>query len=151
MASHNGSETSVLISKDAWFIIGFLKTAGFWNFSLLEETGCPPPPGGELLRATHQSNFSYQPLRTTSIAWGTAADVAAGRDQMTREAATQWQAFDSTDGKGVWWWNENDEDWFLESEPGSWIQFTDSNNGQPHWCHPDGRSFCASLEDETEQ
>ena len=42
MASHNGSETSVLISKDAWFTTGSLKTAGFWNLSPLEETGCPP-------------------------------------------------------------------------------------------------------------
>ena len=54
-----------------------------------------PPRGGELLRATHQGH------RTTSVAWGTAADVAAGRDKMTKETAEQWQAFDSTDGKGV--------------------------------------------------
>ena len=69
---------------------------------------------------------------------------------MTRETATPWQACDSTDGKGVWWWNEDDEDWFLESEPGDWMQFTDPNSGQPHWCHPDGRSFCPSLEKDDE-
>ena len=69
---------------------------------------------------------------------------------MACETATPWQAFDSTDGKGVWWWNEDDEDWFLESEPGDWMQFTDPNSGQPHWCHPDGRSFCSSLEKDDE-
>ena len=64
----------------------------------------------------------------------------------THEEEKQWQAFDSTDGKGTWWWNRNNEDWFLESEPGNWTQFTDTENGQPHWCHPDGRCFCASLD-----
>ena len=32
------------------------------------------------------------------------------------------------DGKGTWWWNKKTEEWFLESEPGSWIQFTDSSS-----------------------
>ena len=103
-----------------------------------------PPPGGELLRATQKCSLSDLPFRT--IAWGTTTDVVVGRDKRTREEETQWQAFDSTDGKGTWWWNKNDEDWFLESEPGNWTQFIDSNSGQPHWCHPDGRSFCASLD-----
>ena len=62
------------------------------------------------------------------------------------EFPQQWQAFDSTDGKGTWWWNRYTEDWFLESEPGHWQQFTDSGSGQPHWYHPDGRCFCASLD-----
>ena len=70
-------------------------------------------------------------MAATAIAGEAAADVAAGRDKMTCEIATPWQAFDSTDGKGVWWWNEDDEDWFLEAEPGDWMQFTDPNNGQP--------------------
>ena len=30
------------------------------------------------------------------------------------------------------------------------MQFTDPNSGQPHWCHPDGRSFCSSLEEDDE-
>ena len=120
-----------------------MKTVGSWNLSLLVVTGYPPP-GGELLRATQPCSLSDLPSRT--IAWGTTTDVVVGRDKGTREEETQWQAFDSTDGKGTWWWNKNDEDWFLESEPGNWTQFIDSNSGQPHWCHPDGRSFCASLD-----
>ena len=31
------------------------------------------------------------------------------------------------------------------------MQFTDPNNDQPHWCHPDGRVFCASSEEDDEQ
>ena len=95
-----------------------------------------PPPGGELLRMT-------KPLKI--LAWGIPADIEGGKGIRTK-AEEQWQAFDSTDGKGTWWWNRNTEDWFLESEPGNWTQFTDSENGQPHWCHPDGRCFCASLD-----
>ena len=55
----------------------------------------------------------------------------------THEEEEQWQAFDSTDGKGTWWWNRSMEDWFLELEPGDWTL---------HWCHPDGRCFNASLD-----
>ena len=33
---------------------------------------------------------------------------------------------------------------------GDWMQFTNPNSGQPHWCHPDGRSFCSSLEKDDE-
>ena len=95
-----------------------------------------PPPGGELLRMT-------KPLKI--LAWGIPADIEGGNGIRTKDEE-QWQAFDSTDGKGTWWWNRNTEDWFLESEPGNWTQFTDSEGGQPHWCHPDGRCFCASLD-----
>ena len=103
-----------------------------------------PPPGGELLRATLICCLSAMPLRI--LAWGTSTDLVARKGMRTREEEKQWQAFDSTDGKGTWWWNRNTEDWFLESEPGNWTQFTDSEGGQPHWCHPDGRCFCASLD-----
>ena len=103
-----------------------------------------PPPGGELLRATRTCCLSATPLRI--LAWGTSTDIMAGKGMRTHEEEKQWQAFDSTDGKGTWWWNRNNEDWFLESEPGNWTQFTDSEGGQPHWCHPDGRCFCASLD-----
>ena len=37
------------------------------------------------------------------------------------------------------------EEWFLEAQPGAWIKLNDKNN-QPHWCHPEGRCFCASVE-----
>ena len=98
-----------------------------------------PPPGGELLRVT-------QTCRHMKLAWGILADNKEKRSIRATEEEGQWQAFNSTDEKGTWWWNEKTEEWFLESEPGSWTQFTDSDNGQPHWCHPDGRCFCASLE-----
>ena len=98
-----------------------------------------PPPGGELLRVT-------QTCRHMKLAWGILADNKEKRSIRETEEEGQWQAFNSTDEKGTWWWNEKTEEWFLESEPGSWTQFTDSDNGQPHWCHPDGRCFCASLE-----
>ena len=99
-----------------------------------------PPPGGELLRAT-QKGISDLPF-----AWGTTADIEVIKYKRPGEEETSWQAFDSTDGKGTWWWNKYDGDWFLESEPGDWTQFTDSNSGQSHWCHPDGHFFCASLD-----
>ena len=103
-----------------------------------------PPPGGELLRATQICCPSTKPL--IILAWGTSADIKGSKGIRTTEEAGQWQAFNSTDGKGTWWWNEKTEDWFLESEPGNWTQFTSSEDGQPHWCHPDGRCFCASLD-----
>ena len=84
MASHNGSEISVLISKVAWFTTGFQKTAGFWNLSLLEVTGCPLVGASSCerpIKVTGQHQF-----------WGTAADVAAGRDKMKKETTEQWQA-----------------------------------------------------------
>ena len=58
----------------------------------------------------------------------------------------QWQAFDSNDGKGIWWWNRYTENWFLESEPGDWIRLDNPEGNQPHWCHPDGNCFDASLD-----
>ena len=54
----------------------------------------------------------------------------------------QWQAFDSTDGKGIWWWNKYTEEWFLEQKPGDWTMIINSE-GTPQWCHPDGRCFNA--------
>ena len=73
-------------------------------------------------------------------------------ESCTQEAAEvlihkrQWQAFDSTDGKGTWWWNRYTGDWFLESEPGDWTLLNNFEGNQPHWCHPDGRCFDASLD-----
>ena len=57
----------------------------------------------------------------------------------------KWQAFDSTDGKGTWWWNKYTNDWFLEQEPGDWTLLINSE-GTPQWCHPDGRCFNAFLD-----
>ena len=57
----------------------------------------------------------------------------------------QWQAFDSTDGKGIWWWNKYTEEWFLEQKPGNWTMIINSE-GNPQWCHPDGRCFNAFQE-----
>ena len=54
----------------------------------------------------------------------------------------KWHAFNSTDGKGIWWWNESTKDWFLEQEPGKWAKLINSE-GTPQWCHPDGRCFNA--------
>ena len=101
-----------------------------------------PPPGGELLWL---NQIHYQ----VKLAWGT-SDARRNTKideigQWVNETG-QWQAFNSTDGKGTWWWQKNDEEWFLESEPGNWAQLIDTENNQPYWCHPDGRFFCASLE-----
>ena len=97
------------------------------------------PPGGELL-------WLNQTCCQVKLAWGILDDNKGKRSIRTTEEEGQWQAFNSTDEKGTWWWNEKTEEWFLESEPGNWTQFNDSENDQPHWCHPDGRCFCASLE-----
>ena len=96
-----------------------------------------PPPGGELL-------WLNQTYSRVKIAWGTPDD---NKKRNTRTDETgQWQAFNSTDGKGTWWWQIRTKEWFLEAEPGGWTQLNDAEKNQPHWCHPDGRCFCASLE-----
>ena len=99
------------------------------------EEGWKPPPGGELLWLDSDDCQS-------KLAWG----ISGNHKTIPRIDETgKWQAFDSTDGKGTWWWHELTNEWFLEIESGTWTQLNDRNN-QPHWCHPDGRSFCASLE-----
>ena len=62
MAHRNGNEASVPTSKGAWFTTGIQEIVGFWNLSFLEWAGCPPL-GGELLRATHQSNLAWLKLK----------------------------------------------------------------------------------------
>ena len=41
----------------------------------------------------------------------------------------------------TWWWNR----WFLALEPEDWTLLNTSEE-IPHWCHPDGRCFNASLD-----
>ena len=95
-----------------------------------------PPPGGELLWL----NLADCQMK---LAWGIPED---NQKEIPRiEETGKWQAFNSTDEKGTWWWHAWTEEWFLETEPGNWTQLNDKNN-QPYWCHPDGRCFCASLE-----
>ena len=64
------------------------------------------------------------------------------QDKLANLQHEQWHAFNSTDGKGIWWWNESTEEWFLEQEPGDWTKLINSE-GTPQWCHPDGRCFNA--------
>lgn len=52
-----------------------------------------------------------------------------------------WFCFDSNDGRGLWWWNDIDEDWFLESEPGAWLAIVNSQTQEAYWSNPDGRMF----------
>ena len=94
-----------------------------------------PPADGELLWL---DPARYQ----AKLAWG--KSDAYGTIPRTDETK-KWQAFNSTDGKGTWWWHVQTEEWFLEAQPGAWIKLNDKNN-QPHWCHPEGRCFCASVE-----
>ncbi len=77
------------------------------------------------------------------LAWGIPEDNQKKNPRI--EETGQWKAFNSTDGKGTWWWHARTEEWFLETESGNWTQLNDKDN-QPYWCHPDGRCFCASLE-----
>ena len=92
-------------------------------------------PGGEVLWLDSDDCQS-------KLAWG----ISGNHKTIPRIDETgKWQAFDSTDGKGTWWWHELTGKWFLETETVTWTQLNDKNN-QPHWCHPDGRCFCASLE-----
>ena len=94
-----------------------------------------PPPEGELLWL---DPARYQ----IKLAWGKSD---AYRTIPRTDETEKWQAFNSTDGNGTWWWQAQTEEWFLEAQPGAWIKLNDKNN-QPHWCHPDGRCFCASVE-----
>ena len=95
-----------------------------------------PPTEVELL-------WLYPAEHQIKLAWGKSEE---NHNTIPRTDETEkWQAFSSTDGKGTWWWHVLTEEWFLEAQPGTWIQLKDKNN-QPHWCHPDGRCFYASVE-----
>ncbi len=134
MGFHNGNKVLVLGKMEIWYDTGSLEIDGSWNLNPLKKKWIPRAEG-ELLWL---DPARYQ----TKIAWGKPdACKTIPRTDETR----QWQAFNSTDGKGIWWWQMKTEEWFLEEQPGAWIKFNDKNN-QPHWCHPEGRCFCASVE-----
>ncbi len=95
-----------------------------------------PPPEGELLWL---DPAEYQ----IKLAWGNSEEDY--KTILRTNETKEWQAFNSTDGKGTWWWHEQTEEWFLEAQSGTWTQLMDKSN-QPHWCHPDGRCFHASVE-----
>ena len=50
------------------------------------------------------------------LAWGIPEDNQKKNPRI--EETGKWQAFNSTDGKGTWWWHAWTEEWFLETEPG---------------------------------
>lgn len=52
-----------------------------------------------------------------------------------------WFCFESNDGRGLWWWHDIDEDWFLESEPGAWLKIINRQTQETYWSNPDGRIF----------
>ena len=133
--SRNGGKVCAMIRRETGRATGSREIVGSWNLSPLMKNG------NLLLKA----NFCGLTLLTAKSDWPGASLEKIKKTFPRIDETGKWRAFNSTDGKGTWWWYELTNEWFLETEPGNWTQLNDRND-QPHWCHPDGRCFRASLE-----
>merc|ERR1712039_947286 len=61
-----------------------------------------------------------------------AEDAAQGNsDPQASEA--DWQRYKMEGGEGFWWYRESNGDFFMESDPGPWPQYSDPNSGRHYW------------------
>ena len=57
----------------------------------------------------------------------------------------KWQKFKVENGRGYWWWCEKDSDWFLEEQPGRWVQYVDTATARKYWWRDDETWFWCSC------
>eukprot|EP00930_Biecheleria_cincta_P082372 TRINITY_DN72111_c0_g1_i1.p1 TRINITY_DN72111_c0_g1~~TRINITY_DN72111_c0_g1_i1.p1 ORF type:complete len:348 (-),score=64.90 TRINITY_DN72111_c0_g1_i1:12-1055(-) len=101
----------------------------------------------DLPGANKASDEDISTSTATGVNGETNLDISAREADREADAKhnKDWKPFESNDGKGIWWWNEADDDWFLESDPGDWVQYIDPGTEKPFWWNPDGRVFWANV------
>lgn len=53
----------------------------------------------------------------------------------------RWKQYLTDDGVSKWFWNEEDDDWFMETQPGAWQRFEDPFTGKEYWWNNDNQKW----------
>lgn len=57
--------------------------------------------------------------------------------------ASTWRKYKVDSGDGLWWWCAEDDDWFLEDDPGPWTKYIDPDTDRHYWWKNEDQWFWA--------
>lgn len=101
-------------------------------------------PGGDKISAA-EPTMAPGPAPTAKVGEPTASAAEASPSPAASPAAAParrvWHQYQEEASITSWWWNEVDNQWFLERQPGTWQKFADPESGRRYWWKDDVNWF----------